>query len=304
MESMTATKKVDESKYLPNKVYTLLPVPRKNGIITDPDHKAFFMFPETKVRFCLPFDVSKGSLVDIFESEEERAFFEGKVGQSLNVYERDKAKNYWMKFEVVITKTDHFMENGITFHLNNVMDNLKYRVLCANESVCKNWEDRYESGEYRFAFREEGYTEEQQTKRADLNIAAYKHFAKIQDSRDKMYDFLSVYWMKNSKLKRPSSDAGKDAMISMIQNIIDTDINGFLEVASDTNYDLRIMVFRALMAGFIQKESTTRDYQLTESHRYIGRSTDDVVVNLLTPEFQEDRMMLEALLDKGKGKTK
>lgn len=303
MEQVMEKKEVDRSKFLPRKRVTLLPIPRNNGIINDPNHKGYFMFPDTKVRFCIPFDLRRGTFVPIL-NDEERMFFEKELGQSLNFYEKDKSKNFWMKFEVVITKTDDLMTNGITFDLSDVMDNLKVRLLKAQPSVCPNWEDRYEDGEYRFAFRDEGYIEETGSKRADLNITAYKFFAKIQDSRDKMYDFLCIYWMHNNKRKRPSDEATKEQLISSVQEVIDTDIRGFIEIMEDQNYSTQLMVYKAVAEGHITKESTTRDFQMTESKRYLGRSFEDVVANILSPEFQEERLMLEALLEHKTRKTK
>ena len=75
MEQVMEKKEVDRSKFLPRKRVTLLPIPRNNGIINDPNHKGYFMFPDTKVRFCIPFDLRRGTFVPIL-NDEERMFFE------------------------------------------------------------------------------------------------------------------------------------------------------------------------------------------------------------------------------------
>jgi hypothetical protein len=299
-------KKVDRSKFLPRKKVAVMPVPRQGAMIDDPKHRGYFMFTDTKVSYCLPYDIKRGSFVIIL-NDEEREFFEKELGRSLNFYEKDKKKNFWKNFWVVIQKTDDLMTDGMILDLSDVMDNLRYRVLQVVPEVAPSWEDRYESGEYRFALRDVGYTEVELNKKADLNITAYKHFMKIIDSRDKMFDFLSIYWMQNTKGKRPSEESSKDMLISNIQGIIDNDILGFIEVSEDKHYDTKLMIYRAMAAGLITKESNTRDYVTVDpdtktAGKYLGRTIDDAVSNILSPEFQDERIRIDALVKPRKTK--
>lgn len=306
METTMEVKKFDRSKFLPNKKVAVVPIPRQGQMIDDPKHRGYFMFTDTKVSYCLPFDLQKNSFVIIL-SDEERQFFEQELGRSLNFYEKDKNKNFWKKFWVVIQKTDDLMENGMILDLSDIMDNLRWRVLKVVPEVAPSWEERYDSGEYRFALRDVGHTDMELNKKADLNMQAYKYFIKISDSRDKMYDFLSVYWMQNTKGKRPSAEAGKDMMISHVQNIIDNDIKGFIEVSEDNNYDTKLLIFRAMAANLISKESNTRDYIIVDPDdatrgKYLGRTIEEAVSNILSPEFQEERLRIDALIKPRKTK--
>lgn len=289
-------KKVDRSKFLPHKKVAVMPVPRQGAMIDDPKHSGYFMFTDTKVSYCLPYDTKKGSPVIVL-NDEERTFFEKELGRDLNFYERDKKKNFWKTFWVVIQKTDDLMTDGMVLDLSDVMDNLRWRVLRVIPEVAPTWEERYDSGEYRFALRDIGYVETELNKKADLNMSAYKHFMKIVDSRDMMYDFLSVYWMQNTKGKRPSAEASKDMLVSLVQGIIDTDIRGFIAVSEDLNYPTKLLIYKAMAANLISKESNTRDYIVVESKTYLGKTVDEAVENLLSPGFQDDKMRIVALLE-------
>jgi hypothetical protein len=297
MATATVVKeKRKRSDFLPNKVVVLMPVPRKGGMIDDPAHKAYFAFPDTVFRACLTFDSKKGSLIPILD-EEELEFFKEEVGaDNMSFYKLGK-DNYWSKFHVDIKKTDYFMENGRIFDLSNPIDNLSVRVLKVHPLVCPTWEERYDKGDYRYALRDLGYVEEQRVKKADLNLQAYEFFAKIKESSEKMYNFLSVAFMQFNRGKRPSAEASRDTYRSLIQEMIETDVNGFLSISSDEYYEDKLMLYRALAANHVIKESFTKDFMMADSKTFLGHNVDEVVHNLRTPDYQDARMRLDALLN-------
>jgi hypothetical protein len=189
------------------------------------------------------------------------------------------------------------MASGHVFDLSDPIDNLSYRVVKANSNlVAPTWEDRYESGEYRFALRDEDYIDTQRSRKADLYTDAYTFLAKIKTSKVKMYDFLSVYWMQNSKSKRPSEGADTDVYTGMLQEIIENDVTGFLKVAKDKNYQTKILILKALSVGLIHKEPLRREYTMADSGRYLGKDIDQIVQNILTPEFNDDLLRIEAVI--------
>lgn len=279
---------------LPNKKMVLMPVPRAGGLITDPNHKAFFMFPDTMVRFCLPYDMETMSLAKIL-TDEERQFFEGITGKDMNFYKMHK-DNFWRTFEVKIKKDDDFMKNGITYDLSDPMDNLAYRVLNVQPTVAPTWEQRFDRGEYRFALRDLGYVEEQRIARSELNLKAYGLFGKMENSAQKLYDFLSVYFMQTGKGKRPPDNANKETYKGLIQDIIDNNVKEFISIAEDANFATKLMAVRGLSQGHITRDSFTKNFTIADTKRHLGASLDEVVANLLSPEFQEDKLRLEALI--------
>lgn len=283
------------ARFLPNKKVTLMPVPRLGGLINDPKHKAFFMYPDTSIRFYLPYNLKKGCLEPIL-NDEEVEFFQEELGtNNISFYKLGK-DNFWSTFFVEIRKNDLFMDKGETFDLSNPKDNLKVRVLKAQEIVSPDWDSRFEKGEYRFALIDEGYMQEKKVKLADLNIAAYKAFSKIESSKQKMYDFLCVAYMQLNMARRVPIDATQESLKGMVQDLIDSDVDGFLSVANDSTYDAKLAMYKALSYNFIVKDTLSKDYIMSDTKQYLGKSVDEVIGNLRNPEYQEHRLRIEALL--------
>jgi hypothetical protein len=68
-----------------------------------------------------------------------------------------------------------------------------------------------------------------------------------------MYDFLTIYYLENAKSKRPSEDSHKDFYYSEIQDLIDSDLAGVVEIIDDVdNYDLKLLVHRGLKTGALK----------------------------------------------------
>lgn len=270
------------AELLPNRKVILLPVPRDGQMFTDPKHKGYFMFEGTKKRFVLPIDVRRNTLVPIL-TDAERKFFEELLGLDLNFFKpRD---NFWHTFEVVVSKDDSFMESGLLLDLSNPMDNLRWRVLKVQPSVAPSWEDRYESGEYQFALRDAGYTEETRAKKAEVMQKAYRHFSKM-DSASKMFEFLSIYWMDKAKAKRPPEGADIEVYTGLIQEIIDNDVHGFIELCEDSKADMKLLVLKAFKYGIIVKKSLAGDFE-TADGKYLGKTLEDTVTNLASAELNE-----------------
>ena len=111
--------------YLEEKEIILMPSPREGGMIEKKGHIAWFMMEGATVSFCLP-RTQRGDLVDIFESKEEREFFEKEIGVDLNT---KKDKSFFEDFYVTVTKDPSLMHKGFKFNLNDPIDNLSYNFV-------------------------------------------------------------------------------------------------------------------------------------------------------------------------------
>ncbi len=81
----------------------------------------------------------------------------------------------------------------------------------------------------------------------------YKYLGKIDSSSVAMYDFLTVYYLENAKSKRPSEDSDKDFYYSEIQELIDSDLAGVLDIIQDEkNYEFKLLVHRGLKVGALK----------------------------------------------------
>ena len=293
---------MDEEKknFLEDKKVKLIPVPRAGKMIDDPKHFGYFMYDGTRMSFCLPKSRSRRTLYPIL-NEEERKFFEKKLDLDLNIYKKED--NFWHTFRVEILKDDSFMANGYVFDLNDPMDNLKVRLLKIQEEVAPSWDERFDRGEYRFALVDIDHEDLVRVTRATKNEKAYKHLSKISGSADRLFDFLSIYHLQNPKAKRPSPEASRDSLYSQAQEIIENDINGFLAISEDEDYDTKLLIHRAISVGAINKNYTTREFFMPEG-KYLGNSLDGVVRSLRSPEYQEDYLKVKAVVSASTGEAK
>jgi len=286
----------EKAKYFPDEKVTLMPVPRVGAMIDDPKHVAYFMYPDTKVIFTIPYDINNHRMVEVL-NDEERKVFEKVLGVDLNIHTKPKADNFWLNFYVTIQKNDTFMEQGYTFNMSNPLENLSVRILKVFPTVAPSWEDRYESGEYRFALVKEGYKQEQQNKRAEQNLVAYPIFSKMSASSQSMYDFLCVYHLKGKLSKRPSETLNKEAYQGQIQEILDNDMEGFIAITGDPEYTNKLKVSNAIQHGFIIRDFHTHDYRVADTKAYLGKNIDEVVANIKTPDGQAEWGRVVAMLE-------
>ncbi len=276
-----------------DKKVVLMPSPRQGAINDDPKHKGYFKYDGTKTRFIVPMDIHRGGLINPL-TDAERLYFEELLGEDLNSYK--KKDNFWHKFEVLVTKDDELMRSGFLLDLSNPTDYLRWKVLLTNNDiVAPSWEERLDSGEYVWALRDLGYTENDRVKKAEIMTDVYSQFKKIQASKTKMFDLLCVFWLQNNKAKRPPEDAKADTYINMIQEIIDNTPQKFLDITKDANYEMKLLVTRALHVGAIQREGM-REFTL-DSGKFLGKTLSEVVINLTAPEFNTEMIRIKALIE-------
>lgn len=276
--------------FLQEKKVKLVAVPRDGGMITDKDHVGYYRYDGTKISWILPISRSRRTLYPLLNAA-EKEFFEKELDIDLNIYK--KTDNFWHKFRVEIEKSENFMKFGQELDLSDPMDNLKYRLWKTCPFVAPSWEERFESGEYILAIVDSDYQEAQKGVKATKNIKAYKHLGKIEGSHTKLYDFLTIYSLVHPKGKRPNIDAPLEALISQAQELIENDINGYLEIAEDTDYDMKLLIHRAIGTEVINKKWNTKEYYTPEG-KLLGTNLEQVCKNLRDPDYQDDYMRIKA----------
>lgn len=286
--------------FLTEKKVKLVPVPRQGAMITDKDHVGYYRYDGTRVSWVLPKSLSTRNLVQLLNPE-EKSFFEEALDLDLNIYK--KVDNFWHTFRVSLEKNDTFMQFGLEFDLSDPMQNLKWRLWKTAPFVAPSWEEKTDRGDYILALVDSDYEEVQRANKSTKNIRAYKHLGKIEGSQEKLYDFLSIYSLQNPKAKRPDATAGTEVMVGQAQEIIDNDIKGYLEIADDPDYEIKLLIHRAIGHEAIIKKYTSKDYSTPEG-RHLGNNLDQVVKNLLDPDFQEDYLRIKAVVSATKKKAK
>jgi hypothetical protein len=241
---------------LPNTKVHVKPILR-NGRWLPAGHSGSFMYDHTSIGIQVPIDVDTGRLRNPL-TEEETEFFETRAGLDLdkgdlNPYK--KKDNFWHDFKIYIRKSDSIVTDKtilLTLDLSDPIQYLQYKVLMTNTQqdgglVAPNWESRTDSGTYRIALVHAGQQHSEKAKKADKMKKAYKYLAKIDASEEAMFDFLTVYYLETSKSKRPSEDSDKDFYYGEIQDLIDNDLDGVVNMIDDAdNYEFKLLVHRGL----------------------------------------------------------
>lgn len=303
--------KVEEVKIpfsLPNTKVHVKPILRSGKWLPD-GHSGSFMYDHTSIGLQVPIDRDTGRLKNPL-TPEEREFFENNSdldleGGDLNPYR--KKDNFWHDFKVIIRKTDDIVTDKtilITLNLSDPIQYLQYKVLMINSQpdgglVAPSWDKRLSSGTYRIALQHEGQQHTDKIRKADSMKKAYKHLAKIDSSAETMYDFLTIYYLENAKSKRPSEDSHKDFYYSEIQDLIDNDLAGVVEIIEDTvNYELKLLVHRGLKTGALKM--VAGNHLETIDGVPVGKSLYQAIQWLKDDKHQDEYLRLKNQIDLAK----
>lgn len=242
--------KANSTFTLPKKKVFVKPIKRARGMVKDPKHIAYFMMPGSTIEFTVPRD--RSGFIKPVLTEEEIQFMEDKKSSGLAFNPGDlspykKEDNFWESKQAIIKLGDRPIELDIS----NPMNYIKYKILLSNSDlIAPNEEEKFNKATYLYYITTE---EEQVTNRVSKATKlkrAYKFAASMEDDAEKMRDFLIVYG------KRPSSNTKKDFLISEIDNIIETDLDGFLSIVDDEYFEEKLLVLKAANLGVINKKGT------------------------------------------------
>ncbi len=303
-----ATEEVKQVFRLPNTKVHVKPILRSGRWLPD-GHSGSFMYDHTSIGMKVPINKDTGRLTDPL-TKEEREFFETMAGLDLEVGDLNphkKKDNFWHNFDVQIRKSDDIVTDKtvlLTLDLSDAIQYLQYKVLMANSNpsggvVAPEWSERLGSGTYRIALQHEGQQHTDKVKKADKMKKAYKYFSKIDSSSEAMFDFLTVYFLENAKSKRPSEDSDKDFYYSEIQDLIDNDLDGVVEIIEDANnYDYKLLVHRGLKVGALKMVGGTNIE--TVDGMPVGKSLYQAIQWLKDDKHQDEYLRLKNQIDLAK----
>ena len=244
-------------KKLRSQKFKVVPIKRKGGWVPE-SHDSAFMNDGSKIGIVVP--VLPGNILKdplIFEgkngyekwSDEDRAEFANELGLEKDVFNVYAKKNFWRGNTVDIDR------NGLHLNLAKAEDFVKYLILISDsDRIAPEWSVRFQKGTYKFAMVGEGQEIVEGVTRTEDMKNAYKIFGRMDSSADKMKDFLFVYYLAKKEAKRPPRDASVDWLKSEIQKIVDADLTMFLELASDTQYDTKLLITKAVEAGALDRD--------------------------------------------------
>jgi len=266
-------KEAKENGILKEKVVYLRMIPKPNSLVSDPSHPAYGGFDGSTTSITI--GVNKhGKLVDPFENDEEKEFFEGITKQNLSVYTPNN--KYWEDYEFNIVKDPSTIRVGVKFDLSDPNQMLDYKVLLTNKNlICPSMEDYklFPNPFYRYIFVDSDYEDTKASVAMDENKKIYSFYGKIEDSPTKMRNFLNIYYSTNLKTNTVAEVMSKEALQAEISKIIDNDKSGYLKLIDDVDYEIKIFILQAVEVGAITKNGFT--YGITGEH--VEFSYDEII---------------------------
>lgn len=223
----------------------------------------YFMIDGAKAVFTLP-KMADGRYFEILNGK-EREFFEKELNvESLSFTMRTPEGKYynpfWATFKVAVMKDESLMRNGRRFVMSDPIDNLSVRILKAYagyplREVAPSKEEAKLYPDARWYLTTEAAEEQSITTKHSKLAAAYIHFGQITNSTKKMVDFLRLYGSTFNKVDQIDINVTKpEQLIPRVQYIIENDIDGYLQVAEDTNIIAKVFIEDAVACKAIVKK--------------------------------------------------
>lgn len=290
METTSSLKKTGSLTYSPEIVklrrekFKIIPVKRKGGWVPE-FHDSAFMNDGSKfgvVVPVLPGNILKEPLVlrDGVDangnpkykkwSPEDRQLLASELAlPSVDLFNVYAPKNFWRGNTVNLDR------NGLHLDCSKVEEFIQYLILVADsDRISPTWAERFDKGTYKFAIVGEGQDIEEKVTRVEDMKNAYKAFGRMDSSVDKMKDFLFVYYLHKKEAKRPPKNASVDWLKSEVQKIIDGDLELFLEISNDSQYDTKLLITKAVDAGALKREK--HQYYIPGDEKPIGTLVETI----------------------------
>ncbi len=212
-----------------------------------------------------------------------------KDGESFNIHLKGQ-DNFWHRFEVTLTR------NGDTFDLGRPAEFLRWCVLRSDiDNIAPSWDERLNKGTYQFALVEEDEESRSKIDKADKMKESWKLYGRLETSESKMRDFLFVYYLEFRDANKPPKQATPQWLKEQIIDIIENKTDRFLKLAQDPQYEIKLLVKKAVDTGVITIEN--KKYSVPDNEEPIGNLTQ-LIKYLDDDRNQEERLRIIALTDK------
>jgi len=267
------------------------------------EHVALGGYPSAKKTFCAPINSITNNIINPLTADEQEWFESSECNLGFkpgDLSSLKKKDNFWSSTtnEIVLTK------EGKTYDLSSPEQYLKYVILRANkEYIAPSWEQRYNRGTYMFALCDGDEDVKSKIKKTDLLKDAWREYGKIDESVNKLYDFLCVYYIKSKKkdLSKPKHNMSLDELRIEVSDIIDKDIDNFLSIIKSNDYHTVVLIAKSILLGEIIPIEKGLRYHI-KSVDYKG-TMPEIVSYLKDIKLQSEKLRLENIIDEQEKKS-
>lgn len=216
-------------------------------------HAMEFMGDMCKWGYMLGIDM-RGQLVNPFESEEERKYFEIIYGRSLN--HRDLTDNYWTDSHsiVYIEKSAELLAGRKFLDLSIPEDNFKYRILKSCTSEFATSKEDYDTNPYRkFILVNEDFNMNEGAGKLKDETDVYIEIGKIRTSKTEMMRFLTLYYAMKRTGKIVPEDNKNEWYESEIMNCLKLDFEVVKKIVDDKDRVIKTLISDGLIKGAVER---------------------------------------------------
>ena len=191
-----------------------------------------------------------------------------------------KQNNYWLTKEAKI----RLGKDKIELDLSNPYHYIRYKILLVNtDLIAPSPEKAFSKKSYKYMIVEENFKMAKRLNKTEKLKEAYMFYGKIEDSVNEMETFLKIYG------KKVPTTANKSWLQDKISEIIEQDLDGFLQLAANKDRNVRLFIEDCVVNGIIVKEN--HKYFLQGGEK-LSFKTDlpliDNVVKFLTAPVNSD----------------
>lgn len=216
----------------------------------------------------VPIDINTKKYLEPL-SDEERAWFESPDSR-LDFKQNDllanrhggykgeikrKDASYWTQFSIVLEK-----DNPLKLRLSDWHDYLKYKFLLTQKHIVATTKEEAEDILKKFIIvdTEKEVQEEITTKKKIFN--AYKALGRLETSRSQMFSVWYIYYLNNDVTDKPALEASVDELYKKLTDLIEYDVDKFLEVVNDKGFESKATIVKAVVdkvIKFVRKGNST-----------------------------------------------
>lgn len=272
---------------LPKEIVTVKFVPRKRGMaahVEDNHVIAGGMLTNAVKTFYCPLQRS-GGIANIL-NKEEKEYLESALGINLSVY-----GDFWTDYSVKLHKDNA----SNILDLSNPIEYISYKILSAYpDDIAPSWKERNDKVSYQFAITRPNEEVNETKLKLDVKKEAFKLFGKIEDDKEKLLGVLKL--LTNQPISTASS---LDWLQGKVQQHVDENPNGFINVVRDPNFETKMLINKAVENKVILK--TGNKYQTPDGlelcHAGETPTYNNAVRFLNDDKNQEVRLLIEARID-------
>lgn len=281
----------DESKLvscLRNERVIVKFIPKEGGLVTDPKHILYGgLGVNSKRRFVVPV-LQSGTFINILTNQ-EKDYLEHVMGlpdNSLSVYL--KRDNFWSNRGVTLGKEKAVLD------LSDPDDYIKYKILLANKDFIAPSEEvlrQAKKATYQFVIVREGEEARSSVDSLNTSAKAYILFGELRDDLEKLALIVEIGTGKS--LTR----LDKVSVFAQVEKFIKDNPKKFIEGAEDDYLDTKLLIKKAVNAGYIRKRG--QYYYFTEDNSPLCNDTQEPTLQsacayLNSPKYQEKAFALQA----------